>query len=58
MNGYVLVVERMPAEGVFLWVGEQVLSLVSKYVKGLDGGVEEPPCTNTATGQFMYSTHG
>lgn len=32
------------AEGVFSWVGVQVPSLVSKYVKGLVGGVEELPC--------------
>lgn len=36
-----------------MWAGVQVPSLVSKYVKGLDGGVEETPCdvracTNTA----------
>lgn len=27
-----------------MWAGVQVPSLVSKYVKGLDGGVEETPC--------------
>ena len=32
------------AEGVFSWVEVQVPSLVSKYVKGLVGGVEELPC--------------
>lgn len=52
----------MHAEGVFLWAGVQVPSLVSKYVKGLDGGVEETPCdvracTNTATvlGECTYA---
>lgn len=35
---------RARAEGVFLWVGVQVPSLVSKYIKGLVGGVEELPC--------------
>lgn len=29
---------------VFCWVGVQVPSLVSKYIKGLVGGVEETPC--------------
>lgn len=36
-----LLSERARAEGVFLWAGVQVPSLVSKYVRGLDGGVEE-----------------
>lgn len=47
------------AEGVFLWVGVQVPSLVSKYVEGLDRGVVElpAPCTKVATvlGQCIYA---